>query len=241
LVCAGESKCEQNQIGFDDPICASLWHAPSVDELCFSDPNTRHPVAVCNKFNSACQVFALSEFLVRASHFKEIWEGGPRLVWLALCWRLVANCQSGYRECTLASCRAQTVGSSVSATENDYVLSGSAYLIVHVVTGYNLVCLMQIVHRELDALKIATRNIEITWFRSSSCHKYGVKSRSKFWPGYVYPDVYTEPEACAFGFHLSNSAVNVVLLHFEIRNSVAKQAANSVIFLEDGNGVASPG
>ena len=33
----------------------------------------------------------------------------------------------------------------------------------------------------------------------------------------------------------------MVLLHFEIRNSVAKQAANSVVFLEHGYGVASPG
>ena len=39
------------------------------------------------------------------------------------------------------------------------MLTGSGYLIVHVVTGYNLVCLVQVMHRELDTLKIATRNL----------------------------------------------------------------------------------
>jgi hypothetical protein len=38
-------------------------------------------------------------------------------------------------------------------------------------------------------------------------------------------------------FKLSESSVDVTLFHFEIGNSIAQQAANSIIFLKDRNGM----
>ena len=48
----------------------------------------------------------------------------------------------------------------------------------------------------------------------------------------VLPDVRVGDEAHALGFHLLHAAVDEVLLHLEIRNAVAQQAADAVVLLE---------
>src|SRR4051794_23412545 len=54
-------------------------------------------------------------------------------------------------------------------------------------------------------------------------------------------DVGVDLELDPFGAHLLETAVDEVLLHFEIRDAVAEKAADTVALLKDGDGVSGAG
>jgi hypothetical protein len=60
-------------------------------------------------------------------------------------------------------------------------------------------------------------------------------------PGDVDPDVDARAEPGALGRHLGEAQVEVLLLHLEVGDAVAQQAADAVVALEDRDGVTRAG
>ena len=74
--------------------------------------------------------------------------------------------------------------------------------------------------------------------RGARRDEHGVVTRAQLSPSDVLADVDVGAEPGALCLHLRDARVDVVLLHLEVRDAVAQQAADAVVALEDGDCVA---
>jgi hypothetical protein len=137
----------------------------------------------------------------------------------------------------LSGCSTQAVCSSISTSKDYNPLSCGSDLIINAKPGYSAVCLSQILHCEVNAFQVTSWNLQITRKRSSGSNQNGVVSSTKINPGNILANLNSNSEAHTFCLKLSNTAINVLLFHLEIWDSVAKQPAHSIVFLENGNSV----
>src|SRR5579862_5504015 len=139
---------------------------------------------------------------------------------------------------TLAVRCAEAVGACVATAEDDDALARRAELRVHAITGVHLVLLRQELHREVDALQVAARHREITRLRRAAGEDDRVELAPELVALHVDADVDGGPEGHALGRHLLHAAVDEPLLHLEVRDAVAEEAADPVGTLEQHDVVA---
>ena len=90
----------------------------------------------------------------------------------------------------------------------------------------------QVLHRLVDAVELATR---VPAGRATPSRRPRARPRRtvlQVVDRHVLADVRVRPELRALGFHLVDAAVEVTLLHLELGNAVAQQAADAVGALE---------
>lgn len=93
----------------------------------------------------------------------------------------------------------------------------------------------------MDTLKVTTRNGQIAGNCSPGSNHDGVVTAAQLFPSHVRTDCDAGAEAGAFGLHLLQAAVNLFLLHFEVGDAVAEQAADLVVTFVHGNRVTDAG
>ena len=119
------------------------------------------------------------------------------------------------------------------------VMNGSSGIDV---AGHPLVLEREELHREVDALRARARGSagRAAWVAPPQRQMASNSARSCV-GGDVDADVDARPEDDALGLHLAEPAVEVPLLHLEVGDAVAEQAADPVGALEDGDRVPGAG
>ena len=107
--------------------------------------------------------------------------------------------------------------------------------------GHHAVGRDQVVHGEVHAVELAARDRQVARHGGAGGDHDGVVAAAQLLPGHVGADGDAGPEAGAFGLHLVQAAVHVLLFHLEVGDAVAQQAADLVVALVHGDGVAHPG
>src|SRR5262249_60249661 len=93
-------------------------------------------------------------------------------------------------------------------------------------------------HREMDALELATGDVEVARLLGAAGEQDGIEAALQVADRMVHADVRAGDELDAFGAHLIEAAIDQVLLHFEVRYTVAEKAADAVVLFVDGDFVA---
>jgi hypothetical protein len=141
----------------------------------------------------------------------------------------------------LAMAGAEAIGSGIAAADDDDALAGGEDLVRDGVALVAAVLLREELHRVMDALELAAGDLEIARVLGAAGEKDGVEIAPQVGDGDVHADVGVDLELHSFGAHLLEAAVDEVLLHLEVRDAVAEEAADAVALLEDGDGVAGAG
>ena len=142
------------------------------------------------------------------------------------------------RERLLAVAGAQAIGAGVAAADDHDALAGGQDLIRHLVAFAAAVLLRQELHREVDAVQLAAGDVQVARLLGAAGQQDGVELLAQILHRDVAAHVGTGLETHSLGAHLLDAAVDEVLLHLEIRDAVAQQAADAVVLLEDRDVVA---
>ena len=132
---------------------------------------------------------------------------------------------------------AEAIGAGVTTANDDNALTGGEDLIGHRITFADPVGLGQELHGEVNAFQFAARNVQIAGLFCAGGQQDGIKAHG----GNAAIDITIHTECHAFGAHLSDAPINGRLLHFEVRNAVAQQAADTVFLFKHGDTVTGPG
>ena len=90
----------------------------------------------------------------------------------------------------------------------------------------------------MDAFEFAAGHLQIARLFGAAGEQDGIVIAQQIFDGDVHADVGVGAELDAFGVHLFEAAVDEALLHLEIGDAVAEQAADAVGFFEDRHPVA---
>ena len=139
-----------------------------------------------------------------------------------------------------APCRdrgSDAVGAGIAAADHDDVLAlcgdgAGGCRLVFAVAGIALVLLRQEVHREMNAAEIAAEDLQVARLLGAAGQRNRVEFLDQRAERHVSPDLDPGAEFHALGLHLTDTAVDQPLLHFEVGDPVAQQATDAVGLFE---------
>src|SRR6188768_1119055 len=132
--------------------------------------------------------------------------------------------------------RSETIRSGIAASNNDdvLVLRADEFLLGNRVALAALILKRQVFHCEIDAGQVSAFDRQISGSRGTAREKDGIK----FLPQLVYRNIDSHigirSELDAFGLHEVQTPVQNTFFHFEFRNAVAQQAADTIRALKYG-------
>src|SRR5918997_521272 len=145
------------------------------------------------------------------------------------------------RGATLAVGVAEAVGARVAAAKDHDVLAPRGDLrLLDRQTRDPPVLLHQVVHREVDAVQLAARHVEVSARQSADGEDDGVELRLELVGGRVVAGVGARAEFDALFFHLGDPAVHDPLLYLVVGDAVAEEPPDLIVLLEDDYRVAGP-
>ncbi len=136
--------------------------------------------------------------------------------------------------------RAQTVGTRVAAADDDHVLA------VNIDRRYVDVALLhpvgrgQVLHRLMNATELTTGDRQVAGSRGTAGQDDRVVRGQQDLDVDAITDDRSGAELGALGLHLGDAPIEVALLHLELGNAVAQQAADAVGAFEHDDVVTGP-
>jgi hypothetical protein len=91
------------------------------------------------------------------------------------------------------------------------------------------------VHGEVNAGELAARHRQIAGFLCPAGEQHGSVVVTQPTCSNVHTDVDASPEDDAFGLHHRETAIEMPLLHLELRDAVTQEPADPIGLLEDGH------
>ena len=245
LLGAGESHGEEDEIGREvefrarhrleghAPVLASLRDAGRF-ELAHA------AVLVADEPRRGHRVDTLAAFLVRGRHAEDLRPLRPWVVGGARVGRAGQDLELMHRSGALAMHRAEAVGAGVAAADDHDMLAGRGDEVVirnHVAFAA-AVLERQELHREMDALQIASRNRQVTCHRDTARQHHGVELRAQTVGADGPSGILAGAEHDALLLHDAEPAIEHGLLHLELGDAVAQQPADAIGPLEDRDEVS---
>ena len=140
---------------------------------------------------------------------------------------------------------AEAVGAGVAATDDHHVLAVGVDRRVVELAERLEVAVGQVLHGQVDAGELAARRRQVAADGGATGEDDGVELRPQLLGGQVAvraaADLDAGDEPGALGAHLVQPPVQHGLLHLELGDAVAEQAADAVGALVDGDVVPGPG
>ncbi len=156
----------------------------------------------------------------------------------------------GHAGRAVAVAGAHAVGAGVATADDDDVLAIRAQLALELVAGIDLVLLGQELHGEMDPVQITTGHGQIARLLGATGQQHGVKVFLQLGGGNTLLGPVgdlgplgqlADQHACAnrhtFLDQLVHPAVNVGLLHLEVGDAIAQQAAHAVVLFKQCHAV----
>ncbi len=196
---------------------------------------------VAGEVGGVDRVDAVAALLVRRGDLVGHRHARPGLVRRALVARPGHDLQLGDRGRALPQGGAQAVRAGVAAADDDDVLPGGADRRLDVVALLHLVGQRQVLHRLVDALELAPGHRQVAGGGGAGGDHHRVEAVAQLAAGDVDARLDPGAEPGALGAHLLDPPVDVPLLHLELGDAVAQQAADAVGALVHDHGVAGPG
>ena len=184
---------------------------------------------------------ALAALLVGQRVPQHQWPQRPRRALVALFGRALVDVELVDRGRSLAVGRAQAVGPRVASADDDDLLAGGVDGRPGEQAGLHPIGGDEVVHGQVDAVEVPPRDVEVPLPQGADGQDHGVVARPQVLDGQVDADVDAALEDGALGLHLVDPAVQEGLVHLEVGDAVADEAAGAVIALVDDDLVTGPG
>ena len=169
---------------------------------------------------------------------------GPDGELVFLLRRLRADVELGDADRALAEGGADAVGSGVATADHDDMLAAGHDRLrrpgdrLDVLAADALVLLHEIRHRVMHAVEVVARNAGVARRFRAAAIEHGIMFGEQLGNRLVDADIDAAMEGDALALHLLDAAVDVVLLHLEVRDAVAHQPAGLALALIDMDIVA---
>ena len=241
LVGTREAHRQRHQLGGDLPLGTRLLRQLAVHELDLDEVQPLDvAVLVALEVGGGDGVDPIATLLVRGGDLVEHRERRPGLARVPLLARLRHDLQlsDGGRALTVGG--AHAVRARVAAADDDDVLALGGDRGRHVVALLHLVGERQVLHREVDAVQLAPGGRQVTGDGRAGRDDHGVVPLAQVRRLEVAADLDARTEAGALRAHLLDTPVDVPLLHLELGDAVAEEAADAVRALVDRDRVARP-
>ena len=137
--------------------------------------------------------------------------------------------------------RTEAVGAGVATADDHHVAAGGGDLPRHLLAERDAVGLREVLHRLVDPVELAPGHRQVAADGRPDGEHDGVVPLPEPLAGQLGTDVDAGAEDRALAPHLVEPAVEDRLLHLELRDAVAQQAADLVGPLVDRDGVAGAG
>ncbi len=189
--------------------------------------------AVARELHRVHAPIARSAFFVRTLHAQL---HRPQRPWRrrgAGIWRLRQQFELRHRTRTLTVAGTQAIGAGIAAANDDHVLAGRHNLVGNRIALTNAILLPQKLHGEMDALELASRHVQISRLLGAARQQDCVEFATQVLHRDVAAHMRVGLELHTFRAQLFQAPVDEMLLHLEVRNAVAQQAANTVVLFED--------
>ena len=134
----------------------------------------------------------------------------------------------------------EAIGAGIAASYNDHALAGRQNFCFRL-DGFAqtaAVLLRQVIHREMDSFQLTSGNFEIARPLRSAGQHNRIKFALQILDCNVLANVRTGDEFHALSGHLFHAAIDDVLLHLELGDTVAQQTADAVGFFVNHHGVS---
>ena len=137
---------------------------------------------------------------------------------------------------------AEAIGSGITTADNhdSFIFCRNSFS-GRMIPGIQFILLNQILHGKVDALEVPTRHRQIARLFSPQGEADGIEPLGQGLARDIHPHVDVGFKLHALRRHLIQPPINHPLLHFEIRNAVAKQPTDPIRLFKHGNVVADSG
>ncbi len=148
-----------------------------------------------------------------------------------------------HRRGTLADRRADAVRTGIATADHHHFTAGGENrpVIVPGRAGDAGVLLGEEIHGEVDAVQFAPRHRQIAGLLGAAGEDHRIAFAEQPGDRDARPHMAVRAELHPFRLHLRHPLVDPVLLHLEVGNAVAEQAADPVALFVDDDGVAGTG
>ena len=242
---------QQHQVGLVGLLGAGDFDHLAVLELDVHGGQASDLALLAGEFLGRDRELAHAAFLVAGAGAQLHRPVGPDHGLVLLLGRLGHDFELRHALGAVAVAGAHAVAAGVATADHDHMLAVGAQLALELVTGVDLVLLRQELHREMDAVQVATghRQIARLFGAAGQQHRVKVLVQLRRRDGFLGPvgdlavlgqraDHDAGAELHAFGLHLLDAAVDVGLLHLEVGDAIAQQAADAVVLFKQCDAVA---
>ena len=236
---AEEAHREQHELARQLEVGALDLLEPAVDHLDLVRPQRAHvAVVVVDEALGVHAVDALAALFVRRRDLEDVGERGPRVGGRPRVGRRGQDLELVHRRRALAMRGAEAVGAGVAAADDhDALALGGDRRRVDVAL-LHAVAVREVLHRLVDATVLATGDRQVAPRGRATGEHDGVVVAPQLLDRDVDADVRVHAELGALGLHLLDATVEVALLHLELGDAVAQEAADAVGAFEHDDVVA---
>ncbi len=165
--------------------------------------------------------------------------GRPGHIGGAFLWGFGEEFELGDGGGALSEGGAEAVGAGVAAAEDDDVF---IFGVDELIGGYGValvsaVLLGEVIHGEVDAFELSSRDVEVAGFGGAAAEDDGVEVTAEVVEFDIETDVGVGEEGDSFGLEEVDTAVDDLFFEFEIGDAVGEESADAVGAFEDGDGV----
>lgn len=251
---AEEAHCQEDELGGEDALCAfdglghhaALWIFNPLDIDDFDACEVTSLIAdkaLCrNKILAGIGAVESCGFFLTVVHLVNAGPFGPRIISSTGFRRTAHDFELGDRLASMADRSAYAVGTGITATDDDDVLTLSRNVLrlaVEVVVEERLGVVREELHREVNTFEATT----FDWEVAGVCSTHGKDNRIEVLTELLCGNIHTDVDACLKGYAFSGEQVYTtlydVLIELHVWNTIHEQPANAIGTLENGNQVAS--
>src|SRR3954452_7065575 len=133
----------------------------------------------------------------------------------------------------LPVCGPQAIGPGVSTANDNHSLASCGDLLVarNAVARSPPVLLSQVVHRKMNSLQVTPWDIDVPRLFSARGQQNGIEVALQGFPIQIDTHVHSGSKLDTLSDELIQTPVDHELFHFEIRNAITKQSAQSIVSL----------
>ena len=127
---------------------------------------------------------------------------------------------------------AHAVTAGVTATDDDDMLAGGHDLVVHLGARHDHVLQRQKIHREVNAVELATGHRQVTRPFGAASQNHRVEICQQDCGRRIDADMLLDAKLHTLGLQLRNAAVDMRFLHLEIGDAITQQPADAITLLK---------
>jgi hypothetical protein len=230
--------CREDAFRTRDGLDATLAIWTLADAFDIHGVKTRHAAILTAEVGCMDAIDALATLFVGRTQLEN-------MGWLWPPWVEVWHVRSRFRvdlelmdACrTLANGGSVAVSAGITTTDDEDVLATRIDWVLYSITSDNAVLAREVIHGIVNSTELTSGDIKVTWAKGTDTDEDSIIVAEEVFAADIHADINVGLEENPLSFKDFETAIKHGTVHFEVRDSIAEEAANAVITLEYGHQV----